>query len=115
MEIDPLSARLSRRVAEAADALLTDPLDVAIYGRFVDATLAWRAYVQPMLAGTEHAGRRDPLLEGRAHDESAQEREPARAPAALGELMRGSPQELVAHLTGRQTAGEDQEGSPLPE
>lgn len=55
--------RLARRVAEAADAWLTDPRDTQTYQRLVDATLTWRAYTQPMLAGTERAGRRSPMTE----------------------------------------------------
>ncbi len=55
--------RLARRVAEAADAWLTDPRDTQTYQRLVDATLTWRAHSQPMLEGTERAGRRSPMTE----------------------------------------------------
>lgn len=48
----------SRRVAEAADAWLTDPRDVEAYRRLVVAVDAWRALVRPVLPGTEHTGRR---------------------------------------------------------
>lgn len=34
---------LARRVAEATDAWLRDPLDTQVYRRLVDATLEWRA------------------------------------------------------------------------
>lgn len=55
--------RLARRVAEAADAWLTDPRATQTYQRLVDATLTWRTYSQPMLEGTERAGRRSPVTE----------------------------------------------------
>lgn len=37
------------RVAEAADAWLTDPLDTNIYDRLVAATLRWRQQAHPQL------------------------------------------------------------------
>ncbi|WP_435737837.1 hypothetical protein V5D56_04370 [Cellulosimicrobium sp. PMB13] len=39
--------RLARRVAEAADAWLRDPLDAGVYRRLVAATLAWRSRTVP--------------------------------------------------------------------
>ena len=62
--MDNETARLARRVAEAADAWLSDPRDTQTYGRLVDATLTWRACAQPMLDGTAHVGRRTPMLDG---------------------------------------------------
>ena len=44
-------AVLNRRVAEAADAWLTDPSDVGVYGRLVAAVTARRALVHPTLDG----------------------------------------------------------------
>lgn len=61
--MEGMGDRLARRVAEAADAWLTDPRDTQTYQRLVDATLTWRAYSQPMLQGTERAGRRSPVAE----------------------------------------------------
>lgn len=52
---------LSRRVAEAADAHLRDPLDVHAYEHFVERVLAWRKGAMPTLDGLADTGR--PTLE----------------------------------------------------
>ena len=45
--MDSETDRLARRVAEAADAWLRDPLDTHVYQRLVAATLDWRIFAQP--------------------------------------------------------------------
>jgi hypothetical protein len=66
--VDEEGQRLARHLADTADAWLRDPRDRALYGRLVDAVDAWRAYVQPTLDGTEHAGRRGAAAAARRPD-----------------------------------------------
>jgi hypothetical protein len=47
--VDERLAALSDRVAAAADAWLSDPQDVQVYGRLVRAILERRAYLNPTL------------------------------------------------------------------
>jgi hypothetical protein len=47
--MDPHAAWLDRRVAEAADAWLSDPRDAGVYARLVAAIAERRAYLQPRL------------------------------------------------------------------
>lgn len=47
--MDERLAALNRRVAEAADAWLTDPQDTGVYARLVEAIGVRRSYLNPTL------------------------------------------------------------------
>jgi hypothetical protein len=66
--MDDRDVLLSRRVADAADAWMRDPRDAQIYGRLVDAVLARRAYLQPVLdlSADEPGPQRSEVLDGLA-------------------------------------------------
>ena len=52
--MDNETDRLARRVAEAADAWMRDPLDAHVYQRLVAATLDWRTFAQHDAPHTPH-------------------------------------------------------------
>lgn len=88
---DGTSARLSAAVARAADAWLTDPLDVQVYKRLVDSTLRWRAYT------SEHPAPAGPPS---PHPGSATVAPPE--VARVGDLMRPEdPRATLARLLGK--------------
>jgi hypothetical protein len=102
--VDRHAAWLDHRVAEAADAWLTDPQDAAVYARLVTAVRERRAYQRPRLdqppAGQEQ------LLE------------PA-AGIRLGDLLGGEDPHLVLdRLLNADTPAPDHAGpdpaAPLP-
>lgn len=50
--MDERLAALDRRIAEAADAWMSDPRDVGVYTRLIEAIGARRAYLNPTLDET---------------------------------------------------------------
>ena len=104
--MDERLAVLSERVAAAADAWLTDPQDLGVYGRLVHAIRERRAYLNPTL--DEHAYepgatppdeplppiemQPDEVLDGLADQGPVQQ---------LGSTLRDAdPRELLARLRG---------------
>ena len=105
MSKEQTTLRLARTVADAADAWLKDPLDTHIYERLVQATLTWRAYSQPMLEGTEHAGRRPAPP---THEQDPPQ-DPSRAPRSVGEVLTASadPRDVLRELAGHRADTKD--------
>lgn len=94
---------VARTVANAAAAWLNDPRDHEAYRRLVAATLRWRDYTQPMLEGTETAGRRDLALLREQPDDAvpvATGRQPSAVGDVLGDIA-ADPRAVLAKLAGR--------------
>lgn len=91
---------LARRVADAASAHLSDPLDVHAYELLVESVKAWRAWNQPSLDGLDGVGRpslaeieaasraasgvNEPLDEDASNDP---QRQPVRLQGALADVI----------------------------
>jgi hypothetical protein len=102
---DRHAAWLDRRVAEAAEAWLTDPRDPGVYARLVAALADRRAYLQPRL--DEH---QDPDVGEAGPDELPGM--PAGVP--LGELLAGAdPRAVLAQLRG-DAAADRRPNPPAP-
>lgn len=93
-----LLADVDRKVAAAADAWLTDPRDVDVYRRLVEAVTLRRRQLERLAAS---AGRNAPVgaepAQGEPEERGIEERDVPAVPA-VGEFLGGDPRAVLDRL-----------------
>ena len=103
-------ARLEHRIAEAADAWLTDPQDTGAYARLVAAVRARREHPRP--AGRADADEQVLPTAEPAEDAAVQERPVVRLGAGLSSDPRTALEQLLGRRPDLQPPATDPEPGP---